>query len=54
LRFGVPVVIGIDPLGQIITIYRSDELPRMLGIDDTLTLPDVLPGFSVPVRYLFE
>src|SRR5258708_40294303 len=48
IEAGVLVVCIVDPKQQRIMIYRQDATEE-LGIDDVLTLPDVLPGFSVTV-----
>lgn len=53
IEAGVVVVVIVDPQVQRLMIYRQDSTQE-LGIDDVLTLPDVLPGFSVPVRKFFE
>ena len=55
LNAGVTVVLVLDPAIDAITVYReADEIPRRLHNGDELTLPDVLPGFSVAVRRFFE
>jgi hypothetical protein len=36
------------------SVYRADELQRIFDNGDELTIPDVLPGFAVAVRRLFE
>jgi Uma2 family endonuclease len=37
-----------------IEVYRSDQPMQTLNMDDTLNGGDVLPGFSVAVKSLFE
>jgi len=54
LAAGVIVVVVIDPITETVSVYSEVVCQEILHIDDTLTLPDVLPGFSVPVRFLFE
>jgi Uma2 family endonuclease len=54
LSAGVRLVWELDPKTRILTIYRPGQEPRKLGIDDTLTGEDVLPGFTLPLRRLFE
>jgi Uma2 family endonuclease len=54
LGAGVSVVCVIDPSKLRVTIYDSEEEPRVLNKDDTLTFPTILPGFEVPVAKLFE
>lgn len=51
---GVRVALVIDPVSQSVAVFRPDELPVRLHNGDELTLPDVLPGFAVPVRAFFE
>ena len=36
------------------SVYRNDEFQQVFDNGDELKLPDILPGFSVPVRKLFE
>ena len=48
LRAGVRVVVMLDPAIEAATIYReSEDIPQRFSNGDELTLPDVLPGFSV-------
>lgn len=54
LRAGVRVVVVLDPTTVSASAYRADELQQVLHNGDTLSLPDVLPGFSVPVARLFS
>lgn len=54
LACGVRAVWIIDPRTERITCYRPSSALRIYGKDDALTEPDLLPGFSVPVRELFE
>jgi hypothetical protein len=35
-------------------VKLADGTSRMLGIDDELTLTDLLPGWELPVAKLFE
>lgn len=55
LGVGVPVVLVLDPERSTASTYRSDITnPQQIFLaTDTLTLPDVLPGFSVSVAALF-
>jgi Uma2 family endonuclease len=53
LRAGVRVVVLLDPESATASVYRPNELQRVLHNGDELTLPDVLPGFAVPVNRLF-
>lgn len=52
---GVPVVVVLEPDLEFAAVYRPDEeYPQRVHNGDELTLPDVLPGFAVPVRKFFE
>jgi Uma2 family endonuclease len=54
LEAGVRVVIVLDALTATASVYRPDELQQIFHNGDSLVVPDVLPGFSVPVLRLFE
>ena len=54
LEAGVCVVIVLDPETESASIHRQDELHQLCHNGDVLTLPDVLPGFSVPVKKFFD
>ena len=55
LKAGVVVVVVLDPAIEAATIYReTEDIPQRFSNGDELTLPDVLPGFTVPVRKFFE
>lgn len=54
LDAGVDRVLVLDDDRQSAQIYQADGETRVLGPDDTLSLPDILPGFSVVVRRFFE
>jgi len=54
LSAGVRVVVILDPTTETASVYRADELQQIFHNGDALVIPDVLPGFSVPVRRLFE
>lgn len=52
---GVSVVVVLDPTIEFAAVHRdSDSFPQRFSNGDELTLPDVLPGFSVPVKKFFE
>jgi len=53
LEAGVRVVVVLDPATATASVYRADELQQIFDNGDTLTIPDVLPGFSVPVKQFF-
>jgi Uma2 family endonuclease len=51
---GVNTVAVPDPQTQRIHLLFADGGNAILNSDDRLTFPDILPGFSVPVKKLFE
>jgi Uma2 family endonuclease len=53
LEAGVRVVLDHGPAAREITIHRAGSPAQRLGTEDLLSLPDLLTGFSVPVRQLF-
>ena len=53
LDAGVPVVLLIDPRQKSVTIYRSLTSPYVLGVGDSLSFEDVLPGFTCRVGDIF-
>lgn len=53
LNAGVGVVVVLDPKSQSVSTYRPEERPHVFETGDDLTLPDLLPGFSVPVSRFF-
>jgi len=53
-RAGVVVVWVPDPATCTLTVYRAAEQPVDLKADDLLTFPDLIPGFQVAVRDLFD
>ena len=44
----------VNPRWQTVAVHRSGRPVRMLTIDDTLSGEDVVPGWSMPVRDLFD
>lgn len=53
LSIGVTAVLVLDPERMTAFVYRENGDQQILRADDTLTLPDVLPGFSIPVGRFF-
>ncbi len=53
LQAGVRVVWVPDPERQTVTAYRNGQPPQVFTIADALTVPDVIPGFAMPVRDVF-
>ena len=54
LNSGVTVVCVLDPTTETSRIYRSDRDEEQLKNGDLVRFEDVLPGFSVPLKQLFE
>ncbi len=55
LAAGVTAVVVLDPAVESAAVYRrGDDFPQRMHNGDELALPDVLPGFAVPVRRFFE
>jgi Uma2 family endonuclease len=54
LTAGVKVVLVLDPELELAAVFRADEYPQRFHNGDELTLPEVLPGFAVPVKRFFE
>lgn len=53
LRAGVAVVVILDPKSRTASAYRGSADQEIFEAEQNLVLPDVLPGFSVPVAALF-
>lgn len=53
VRAGVLVVVILDPKTKSASVFRDQERQDVVEGDESLTLPDVLPGFSVAVASLF-
>jgi Uma2 family endonuclease len=53
LGAGVRAVIVLDAATASASVYRATELQQIFHAADPLTVPDVLPGFTVPVGRLF-
>lgn len=54
LDAGVEVVLTIDPKRLTLSIHTQDGVTRTLRENDVLELPDILPGFSLPVSEIFR
>ena len=54
LDAGVMVVCVLDPTTETARIFRSDRDEEQLKNGDLVRFDDVLPGFSVPLKQLFE
>jgi Uma2 family endonuclease len=54
LEAGVTAVCVLDEQTETLTVYRLEELQRVLSAEEELTLPDIFgPDFRVPVSRLF-
>ncbi len=53
LHAGVRVILVPDPERQVVTAYRNGQPQQVFAVTDTLTVPDVIPGFAMPVRDVF-
>lgn len=53
---GVPVVWAINPETKEVEVYHPDQAEpvQVLGINDELSGEDVIPGFNLSVKMLFE
>jgi Uma2 family endonuclease len=51
---GVSLVWVINPMRETVTIFAQEEAPITLGKADTLSGGDLLPGFSLILKKLFE
>lgn len=49
IELGAIVGILIDPDEETVTIYRSTGEPTVLGNGDILTLPELFPGWELPI-----
>jgi len=54
IRIGVPVVIILDPKTESASVFRSGTRQQIFEKNQILTVPDVLPGFQVPIARFFE
>lgn len=54
LAAGVLTVAFADPQTQRVHLFSADQETTVLKPDDEFTFPDILPGFAVPVKKLFE
>lgn len=54
IRAGVSVVVILDPKTESASVFRPGTRQETFERDAELTVPDVLPGFAVPVARFFE
>jgi Uma2 family endonuclease len=53
LDAGTRAVVVVNPKKRSVTLYRSVSDVRVLGEKESLSVEDVVPGWSLPVRDLF-
>ena len=51
---GVVAVVLLDPKTESASVFRSDTRQEIFEANQTLVVPDVLPGFEVLVKKFFE
>src|SRR4029079_18706181 len=49
LKVGAKQVWIADPEKRTLTVHQSDAKPRVLSESDTLTLQEIIPGFSLKI-----
>jgi Uma2 family endonuclease len=54
LNFGVRAVVVINPRTEETTVHRPQGRPLVLNSDATLELPEIVPGWSLALRELFQ
>lgn len=54
LKADVSVVVLLDIDTESASVYRRNEIQQTFHDGDEFVIPDVLPGFAVPVRKFFE
>ena len=54
LEHGTEVVFVVNPWRKVVAVHRPGRPVIILGMDDTLTAEDVVPGWSMAVRDLFD
>ncbi len=53
LTAGSQLVWVVDPMHQVVTVYRADGSQALLDVHDALHGEELLPGFSVSLEELF-
>lgn len=54
LESGVRMVVIVNPRNKTVTVRRSESEITVLGEDDTLNGGETVPGWSLPVRDVFQ
>lgn len=54
LSLGTQVGMLVDPVARVVEVYRPNTPKELLGSEDILTLPDLLPRFAVAIAQLWS
>ena len=54
LRLGVQVVWDVDPMKRTVTAHCVDSEPQDYAENDTISEPEMLPGFQMPIADAFR
>ena len=54
LEHGAQIVFMVNPRRKTVAVHRPGQPIQTLGMDDTLTAEDVVPGWTLAVRDLFD
>jgi Uma2 family endonuclease len=54
LAHGGQIVWAVYPTTRTVRVYLADGSASLRGLNDSLTLPGILPGWTLPVAQLFE
>lgn len=52
LSAGTAVVLIVDPAARVVVARRQNDASQVFGERDTVTIPELFPGWSVPVARL--
>jgi Uma2 family endonuclease len=53
IKLGAVVGILIDPDTATVTVYRGENQPMIFTTGDTLTIPELFPGWELPIAELW-
>ena len=54
LEAGSKMVVVVNPRRQQVVVHAPDADVKVLGVDDTLDGGEVVPGWQLPIKELFE
>jgi Uma2 family endonuclease len=54
LAHGTQMVLVVDSRRRTVSVHRPGQPVRVLGVDDMLDGEDVVPGWTMPVRDIFD